>query len=326
MFYNHGEGDLQNVQSAKFGREPDYDNPMSAKAIGYSAKRKIFRGEELLTSYGGEEWFRDRGLSMQVPKEMPILPSIEKMEAMEQLYCSKAVSGLGHSTWNRVLSTQKVFGASLPQLNPHEFLPLQDNPTAVAKEAIHEGQLIEISPALVLPSDHVRNSSLEPLSILWGCWDKEQEQSIYKLREMGVFRMKGRNEKTGVLDMDVLKYYNDTAVFPAGGNIGMVRKVGRDNDQSNCRLEVTSSRDEQEADDIGSAGLVLKLIATQDIRAGEELRLNMPQSSSWEAKMSLLQHLAMTGQPIPNFIAGPYNMNAGRIFDAQIDHDKKEEL
>jgi len=163
------------------------------------------------------------------------------------------------------------------------------------------------------------------LSVLWGCWDKEQEQSIYKLREMGVFRMKGRNEK-GVLDMDVLKYYNDTAVFPAGGNIGMVRKVGRDNDQSNCRLEVTSSRDEQEADDIGSAGLVLKLIATQDIRAGEELRLNVPQSSSWEAKMSLLQHLAMTGQPIPNFIAGPYNMNAGRIFDAQIDHDKKEEL
>jgi len=328
MFYNHGEGDLHNVRFTNFGREPDYNHPMSAMAIGFSAKRKILRGEELLSYYGGVQWFRDRGLSMEVPKTAPKLPSIEIMRDMEQRYCSKAVAGLGHSTWNRVIATQQIFGEYLPQLNPDEFLPLQDHPTAVAKEAIRAGQIIEISPALVMPVDQVRNSPLEPLSFFWDDWDKEQENAIYKLREQGAFRMKGRNNETGAFEIDILDFYNDAAVLAVAGNIGMVRKVGRDNNQSNCRLEVAASVNNTESDDIGSAGLVLKLIATHDIPAGEELRLNMPESSSWESKMSLLQHLAMTGQPIPKFIADPYNRNVGVIHDddAQTGDSKWDEL
>ena len=304
MFYNHGEGDQHNVQFLQFGRAPDPASPALSMGLGYAARRKIQRGEELLGTYGGDAWFTGRGLVMETQQPSKQLPSKPELDRREEQFCSKAVSGIGHSTWYRLhLSTHEQTAI---QIDPHQFLPLQDHPSAVAKLALREGDVMEYAPALVVPLDHVQNSYLEPLCFLWNDWEEEQQQAIVTLREQGSFRMKGMNPESGEMEWDVLKEWNDAVIFPVGGSIGMLRRVGRDDPTSNCRIEISSSTAEDEEEDYGSAGLVLKLIATKIIQEGEELRLNVPDSSSWFSKTSLVQMLAMTGQPVPRHLTSPY--------------------
>ena len=323
MFYNHGAGDQHNVQFTDFGRDPGREphEVLMSQVTGFAAKRKIRRGEELLSSYGETDlWFVDRGLDMLVPStEAPKVPPVAMLEQREQQYCSKSYAGVGQSTWvHRVLPTLEKTGSLPPALDHNQRLPLQDHPTAVAKVKVQAGQILEMAPALVLPLEQVQNSPLAPMSIFWDDWDENSQESIYKLRELGAFRMKAHDKETGRMSYDVMEFYNDAVVLPVAGNIGLVRKVGRDDDaKSNCRIELVSSSDDQVSGDVGSAGLVLKLIATKDIQAGEELMLNLPESSSWEAKISLLQHLAMTGQPIPKFLADPYNFDVHTVQDSE---------
>lgn len=311
MFYNHGAGTKQNIVFTNFGHEPSKDHPWFSQMKGFAAKRDIKRGEELLSTYGETDaWFIYRGLVMGVPPEEPETPSLEFLEQQEAMYCSKVHAGIGHSTYtHRVLPTQDAVGHATPLHDYIKYLPLQDCPTAVANQNVKAGQLLERAPALVLPSDQVELSPLGPLCIFWSDLDETQQEAIFQLREAGAFRMKGFDHELGGMNLDVLQYYEDAALFPAAGNIGMVRKVGREDETSNCRLEIISSTEDHDLEtvDLGSAGLVLKLIATKDIQAGDELRLNVPDSSSWDSRMSLLQHLALTGQPIPQFLADPYN-------------------
>jgi len=317
MFYNHGEGDLHNVQFLQFGREPDAQSPALSMGLGYAAMRKIKRGEELLGTYGGEHWFTGRGLTMETPTEAAKIQSVEEMDRLEKQFCSKAVAGIGHSTWYRLLLSQEALQySSSPQMEPHQFLPLQDHPSAAAKLPLRPGQVIEYAPALVLPDDHIRNSFLEPLCFLWDDWDETQQQNILKLREEGSFRMRGINDR-GELEWDVLDHCSNAVIFPVGGSIGLVRKVGKnDPSKSNCRIEIVpATAADKEKENFGSAGLVLKLIAKKSIQEGEELRLDVPDSSSWFSKISLLQELAMTGQPVPTFLANPYNDAAEKLFD-----------
>lgn len=296
-FYNHAAEN--NVQFTHFGHEPTKDFPMYAPALGYTALRDIKRGEELLASYGDtDEWFTGRGLEM-FPPAPPQEWSETELEERETMYCSKVVSGYGHPTWEqRVVPTQQnVNPDRMPNHDYVQRLPLRDHPTAVTKEFVGTEQLLEIAPALVVPLDQVQNSPFAPLGILWHDWDGEQKQTLEDLRVAGALRMKAR-KKDGVMSWDELEYYDDAVVLPVAGNLGLVRKVGPEAD-SNCRIEIVSA----ENSDIGSAGLVLKLISTKDIEAGEELKLNLPDNSSWFEKKSLLQNLAMTGQPIPPHLA-----------------------
>ena len=80
----------------------------------------------------------------------------------------------------------------------------------------------------------------------------------------------------------------------------------------------------------GSAGILLQLVATQDMPEGTELRLNLPDSSTVEEKQMFLEALEMTGQPykpIPRHIEeavyfGQFNMQED---DGQQDDDYDEE-
>lgn len=306
MWFNHGPGEKQNVVYTSFGREPDKDMAWAAEGLGYVANRFIKRGEELLSSYGDtDQWFTDRGLVMMEQPEKK-LPSLEEMQLLERKYCSNLVAGIGHSAWNhRIAPSQMQTGYPMPQMDLDARLPLQDHPTAIAKKGIVEGETLETAPALVVPMEHMIGSVLSPMVIYWHDLDERQKETIHALREIGAFRMKGINNETGHHEIDVLKFFDDASILPAAGGIALVKKVGNDN--PNCRIDILASTEQEEDMDMGSTGLVLKLVATKNIQSGEELRLDLPDSSSWDSKMSLQQHLALSGQPIPRHIVDTYN-------------------
>lgn len=318
MFYNHGAGALHNVQFTDFGHEPgkEPNEALMVLGLGFRALKKIRRGEELLSSYGEtEEWFSARGIDMSVPlTEPPKLPNIDEIEALEKQYCSKLYAGWGHSTWkHRVIPTHSELKLWPPYLKYVNDLPLQDHATAVAKENAKAGQILEMASALLVPLEQVEDSPFAPFAITWDDWDDDQKESVLQLRDMGALSMKKLNE-TGWMTFDPLDKLDHAVVIPFAGNIGLVRKVGRhDTAESNCRIEIISSADDQGKVNAGNAGIVLRLVATKDIDIGEEVRLNMPESSSWKSKVSALQHLAMTGQPIPKFLADPYNDDMSRV-------------
>lgn len=312
MFFNHGPGKKQNIIYTSFGREPGKDMPWAAHTLGFITNRAIKRGEELLTTYGEtSQWFADRGFEMVEQPERE-LPTLSEMEKLEEKYCSKLVAGLGHSTWNhRIVPSQMQIDYPIPDMELESFLPLQDHPTAVVKTSVSTGTILEMAPALVVPMEQMQQSPLSPMIIYWHDLDQKQKETIMELREIGAFRMKGLNNETGYQEFDVLEYFDDACIFPAAGRIGLVKKV--DDDNPNCRIEILASAEQEEDTDIGSAGLVLKLVATKDIQSGEELRLNLPDSSSWDAKMNLQQHLALLGQPIPSHIVDAYNPDVMEI-------------
>lgn len=319
MFYNHGSGEKQNVIYTNVGREPDKDMPWGSDVIAFVANRDIVRGEELLSSYGDDHFFTDRGLVMNEYAEGATPPSAETLDLLEAKYCSKIVAGVGHSTWlQRVLPAQEHTGDPPPNFDHDEHLPLQDHANAIAKEFIPEGSLLEMAPALVVPAEEVWDSPLAPMAIFWNDLTEKQQDTIKLLREAGSFRMKGVDKETGDPITDVLEDFDDAAILPAAGNIGLVQKVGPEalND-ANCRMQFIAAAEDSESMDVGSADLVLQLFATRDIIAGEQLRLNLPDGSSWDAKMILQQMLALQGQPIPEHIVNPYNPSVVPGFDEE---------
>jgi len=313
MFYNHGSDDERNVRMNNFGLEPDLYHPSYSMAVGFMATKRIQRGEEILSSYGDEYWFNVRGYYYSSEPKDPyrMLPKTY-LEKQEQRFCSKIYAGYGLSTWNhRILPSYgpRIFNPYVT--NAKQFLPMQDHPTAVARESAIEGDVLEISPALVVPADQMANSSLAPLCIFWAALDDDNRMAIYTMRMRGLYRMKKQmpSEVAGALNMshDELKSLDDAAVLPAGGTVGMIRKVG--NGHANCRIQLSSTYipEESEFYDSGSAGVLITVIATRDIEVGEELLLNLPDQSSWISKITLVQALALTGQPIPKHLADVYN-------------------
>jgi hypothetical protein len=69
--------------------------------------------------------------------------------------------------------------------------------------------------------------------------------------------------------------------------------VGGDGDfgDSNCRLEIHPNLKE------GGVGVTLEVIASENIEAGDILKLDMPPRGSWEEVEEFLKILQITGQP-----------------------------
>ncbi|CAB9524430.1 expressed unknown protein [Seminavis robusta] len=349
MFYNHGVGDEQNVFYTSFGHEPDKNMPWASLAVGFVALRDIQRGQELLSSYG-DEWFDERGMEMiQRQQEEEVIPGHGRLLQLEDRHCSRIVSGLGQSTWwNRVLASHELVHGpeSLPKFNMEAMLPLQDHPTAVAKQFIREGYMIDKGPALVVPVADFEHSPLSPMLIRWTDLTNPQTHDILSLREMYyAYKLKGKKNSTDdeetentttirqdQLHHDVLEFFDESAILPASGHIGLVLRVGPDEEHQrfgenfNCRMEIDPQIRDLKQMDHNSAGIVLKLYATKDIHPGQELRLHLPDTSSWHAKMSLMQHLALTGQPIPPHIVNPYNPDTAFAATTGGNDEEEQEL
>jgi hypothetical protein len=157
--------------------------------------------------------------------------------------------------------------AYLSRLSPFE----SGIESAVAKEKVRKGELMESVPALAIPRDLVMNSIMEPLVWFWedvqhgltvsfvNIWSSSQD-ATKKVKDWHQFPL------------------NDTALLPIAGSVGLIL---RDTDNSNCRAEI----------EYHDTRFSIKIYATQEIEVGETLRLDMKDSSSEQYRQKLYVEL-----------------------------------
>ena len=289
MFYNHDRE--PNVEyTSRIGKDPSNSNPESTYAVGFFARRDIAKGEELFSSYGikddGAQWFASRQMEMMVPTKESSRIAPEHMDQYQRDFCSKMYAGIGLSTYqNRIQPDPTRYMFQTKRLPPN------DAPAAIAKIHIESGERIEIAPALVLSRRFVENTVLSPLCFYWEDLAEQHHDSLIALREAGQFKVQYQSPFTEWRRVDRFEGFETSVIFPAGGFIGMVERVGTDN--PNCRMEIKPS-----GSGAGSVGLVLEVIALTNIEAGEVLRLNISPTGSVSERLKLAKVLEITGQPI----------------------------
>ena len=296
MFLNHHSE--PNVQFTTFGREPAPDAPNATIALGFKAKRYIQEGEELFSTYGegdgGQRWFRRRGLELySLPKSQTQIPK-KLLPNKTSDYCSHIVAGPGLPAWELGVLSIIPKGLDVGFWMDTARLPPQNAAfgNAFAKHAISKGNRIEITPALVMSRSLVDGSIVGAVVFRWEDLTPENQQALRKLRQRRQLFLQFQDyEHTNWKFSDGFQSFEDTVLFPAAGNIGMVRRVGRNKKaNSNCRLKIHS------AGDANSIGVTLELVATKDIDQGEILRLNLPSTSSPEELDLFHREMKLTGQ------------------------------
>ena len=321
FFYNHHPN--PNVKWSSFWPTPSSGSEevlqIHSRAVGFVAVRDISKGEELFSSYGeadsGEAWFKARGIQLS-----SWTTTTQNRHDGEHKFCSHVHSGMGQSGWARVQEPFVALGHEFPYaLDASKRLSPNDHPTAIAKTTIREGTLLEMAPALTVASPKIRNSVLAPFSIFWEDLTIEQQASLQKLREVGALTLRESPEFSSSLERrDVLDKYGleNVALLPIGGNIGMVQRSSKHHaadDFANCRLEFAAATASYEKaaikdDDehVGNAGIVLQLIASRTIEAGEELIMNVPITATGPARLMelglLFEELDTSGQIIPKWL------------------------
>jgi hypothetical protein len=162
---------------------------------------------------------------------------------------------------------------------------------ARAKVDIAKGERIELAIGLVLSQKQLQGSILAPIAFAYQDLQPDHQQSLANLRQLDQLRLQYQGKDTDWQRIDLLdESLEDVAIFPAAGNIGMVRRVGA-YETRNCRLVIP----ELESND--SAGVFLELIATQDITTGDVLLLNLPVGGTRAERQQLKKELQLTGMP-----------------------------
>lgn len=306
MFYNHHAE--PNLKWTSFGREPIAREPTISQATGFVARRKIEAGEELFSSYGeedgGVQWFEDRRLELVAVPTYASRKNGTVYEEDKKKYCSKMYAGFGKPTWDK-----RVVASWLQQAFPHEMnserLPSVDHPVAVANQDILSGAVVEMAPALVVGKTMIKDTALAPLSFFWDDWDTDQQQALKDLRTSNDLRVQVQDFATDWVRMDKFRRFEEVVVFPAAGSIASVDRVGK-TDEANCMLKIISSGSmrshENHGGGNGSAGILLQIIATKDLKTGERLKLNVGSNASPSENQLLVEELLRSGQPIPDFL------------------------
>jgi hypothetical protein len=302
MFYNHHVE--PNLEYMTFGREPAPNVPNASNSVGFIAKRRIEVGEQLFSTYGqedqGKDWFSRRGIELQNPGESRI--ESEDMPKYQAEYCSKIYAGIGVPTWE---------GRILPILPPRG-LPFRTDLSsrlapfdagfgdAKAKVSISSGERIEITTGLVVSRQLMKGSALGALILPWDDLTEESQNALRTLREHSQLIL--QYQDIGAWNrIDSFESFEDLAILPVAGNIGLVRRVG-DKKPSNCRLTIHSRGVEG-----SKVGVTLELIATRDIPAGEVLTLNLPPVGSKTELQLLEKEMILTGR---SYYAGLFSDDA----------------
>jgi hypothetical protein len=106
--------------------------------------------------------------------------------------------------------------------------------------------------------------------------------------------------------------FEGIALFPAAGNIGMVRRKMYDNEDTNCILVIHKNDDDgKEQQHHHRVGVTIELVATKDIRVGDTLVLDLPtprkkNQITREEYWKLYKELKLTGQTNYNPIIFQY--------------------
>lgn len=326
MIYNH-HPHTPNVAFTTFGREPEMNLPNAVNPQGFVANRKIKRGEELFSSYngkedGGAEWFGRRG----IPMETPSSPAASVMttnaggilDKHARDYCSKIYSGVGWPSWkDRLLpllpKDYKIpFSIDLIWLAPSFDAGWGD---ARTKIGVRKGERLEISTALVLSQEFTKHTALMPLVYAWKDLHEDHREGLVRLARKSLLHLQYQGPDTSWKPTNNFmdpKSFEDLLLFPVAGNIGMVRRLHTNVDDSskvtdaNCRLVVHPRRDQDENNYDNDSmqwldhpvGVTIELVATKDMDAGTVLVIDLVESvaSPYEYKL-LLEELKQTGQP-----------------------------
>lgn len=288
-----------------------------AHALGFIALRDIQAGEQLFVTYGegdgGAIWFQARGMEQQTKNEdmQSIDPHV--LPYFKSHFCSKVYAGIGMPTWkHKILPTLKTTTTGYFIEAGRHFAPTFDAGlcNARAKVDIAAGEVVETATGLLLAAHHIKNTMLRPLAIHWDELNAKLQGTLVVLRNLGklqVYDMKNLQRD------DCLESYQDLHILPTGGTLALVRRVGTENESSNCRLVIPWNQPwHQEA-----TGLLLQLIATRDITAGEVLKVDIkpPVRQRQDELNLLLEELVASHQPFEKEFLAAAN-------DRDDDHDE----
>jgi hypothetical protein len=259
----------------------------------------------LFSSYGEEDggtlWFQQRKLELVLVPTYLAQKNGTTFEEDKKKYCSKIHSGLGKPTWtSRILKSNSehfIFDVNR--------LPSDDHATAVAKQAVSVGEILEMSPGLIMDKEKVINTPLAPSCFFWDDWDSLQQNVLQEFRSTSDLRLQHQGYDTEWVRIDAFQKFEEMAVFPVAGNIGLINRVGK-SVEANCEIKIVSSGSMKSHLDHGgsngSAGIILQVIALKDIAVGEELMLNIPRVTNLNDNELLLQELLQSGQIVPSYL------------------------
>jgi SET domain len=310
MYFNHHPE--SNIMWTSFGKEPTEAEPNVGAVTGFLARRNIMAGEELFAAYGygeeGDKWFTARKLQLVSIPTYASRKNGTTYEEDKKKYCSKIHSGLSQQTWrSRIANIFHMAGIRFKASR----MPLKDHPTAVAKQAVKAGEVLEISPALVLDRNSVIDTALAPSCFFWEHLSAKQHQDMKDLHANGDLRLQFQGEENEWKRADVvIENLEELVIFPSGGNIGFIDRVGGTSsisgEQANCEIRLLSSGSMKSHHDHGGSngntGVILQVIAIKDIDVEEELKLNIPRVMSETANVLLFEVLTQTGQLIPPYL------------------------
>jgi hypothetical protein len=294
MYFNHHAE--QNINYVGLSREPSKEFPNASNVVGYVANRDIAAGEELLSTYGredgGKRWFQDRKIELKLDPTNATRISPEALPRMMEEYCGQIYSGVGVETYSTGVKPILPQPGEVPyDLDLLKRLYKLDSGVGNARSKGHiaAGRRIEIAPAMLLDSRIVEGTVIEKLTYPFGILSPDQQEAIRKLQKENNndILVQYQGSDTHYQRMDRFQGFELTTIFPAAGQIGMVRRV-TDEKASNCRLVIHSKGLE------GAVGLTLELIASKDIEPGDILQLLMGQAGGdWATFESEMQ---LTGQ------------------------------
>ena len=347
LFFNHASSDQTNIQFRPFGQEPSAIESPNERclAIGYYAKRDIMEGEELLCSYGSDEWFSARGFelldaaessssdeaaameasplsrpTMALPKATTIVDSISYSTSSDNdinsypptakwkpKYGSKLYSGYSRDRFRRAAVSDNIhFPSGLTPYNLQDIL--QKLPTFDAGYQ----QVICKSPVKAGSVLEVGPALLVPAALVL---QTVIEPISFLWKDLlpdadytvKVYQVDPATQQRSFVDMHI----SETALVPLSGSIGMLLRSTED-DQANARLEVAP-------DPYNEHGYSVRVVATQDIECGASVILYWKDHSSTSdaSRVLLLQELLATGQsvPVPEKDDKLYEMLYQRIYD-----------
>jgi hypothetical protein len=150
------------------------------------------------------------------------------------------------------------------------------------------------------------------LVVAWNDLQPEQQDALRTLRQNRQLLVQYQGPDTGWKSKDGFFSFEDLALFPAAGNIGLVRRLRRrrpgddpsdgndddddddENSSSNCRLLIHSDRNI----DATGVGVTIELIATRDVPQGQVLVVDLPETDATPKEYSMLaEEMKLTGQP-----------------------------
>jgi hypothetical protein len=116
----------------------------------------------------------------------------------------------------------------------------------------------------------------------WEVLLPDQQEALRQLRGQGLLQLQHNDWLTDSSwnRTDGFTEWEDIAILPIGGNIGLVdRRDAEGISSHNCRLVIPTAGDDSLSGMKQDQVVVpLELIATQDIQTGDLLRLNVPYS------------------------------------------------